>query len=61
MKGLTILTLGLPSVTVYRDSTVVEYHIFGNDELTKEDNMHCQILLSLRSTSSSRLYALHAV
>ena len=52
--------IGLPSVTVYRGSTaqVVEYHIFGNDDITQEDNMRRQILLSLRSTRSSRSYTL---
>ena len=37
---------------------MVEYHIFGNDDITQDDNMHRQILLSLSSTSSSRLYTL---
>ena len=32
--------------------------IFGNDDTTQEDNMRRQILLSLRSTSSSRSYTL---
>ena len=50
--------IGLPSVTLYRGSTEVGYHIFGNDDITQEDNMRRQILLSLRSTSSSRLYTL---
>ena len=59
--SITSMGIGLPSVTVYRGSTaqVVEYHIFGNDELTQEDNMRRQILLSLRSTSSSQFYTLH--
>ena len=58
--SITSMGIGLPSVTVYRGSTaqVVEYHIFGNDDITQEDNMRRQILLSLRSTSSSRLYTL---
>ena len=29
--SITSMGIGLPSVTVYRGSTVVEYHIFGND------------------------------
>ena len=37
---------------------MVEYHIFGNDDITQEDNMRRQILLSLRSTGSSRSYTL---
>ena len=58
--SITSMGIGLPSVTVYRGSTaqVVEYHIFGNDDITQEDNMRRQILLSLRSTSSSRTYTL---
>ena len=56
--SITSMGIGLPSVTVYRGSTVVEYHIFGNDDITQEDNMRRQILLSLRSTSSSRSYTL---
>ena len=52
--SITSMGIGLPSVTVYRGSTVVEYHIFGNDDITQEDNMRRQILLSLTSTSSSR-------
>ena len=52
--SITSMGIGLPSVTVYRGSTVVEYHIFGNDDISQEDNMRRQILLSLRSTSSSR-------
>ena len=56
--SITSMRIGLPSVTVYRGSTVVEYHIFGNDDITQEDNMRRQILLSLRSTSSSRSYTL---
>ena len=56
--SITSMGIGLPSVTVYRGSTVVEYYIFGNDDITQEDNMRCQILLSLRSTSSSRSYTL---
>ena len=58
--SITSMGIGLPSVTVYRGSTaqVVEYHIFGNDDITQEDNMRRQILLSLRSTSSSRFYTL---
>ena len=56
--SITSMGIGLPSVTVYRGSTVVEYHIFGNDAITQEDNMRRQILLSLRSTSSSRSYTL---
>ena len=44
----TSMGIGLPSVTVYRGSTVVEYHIFNNDDITQEDNMRRQILLSLR-------------
>ena len=58
--SITSMGIGLPSVTVMRGSTaqVVEYHIFGNNDITQEDNMRCQILLSLRSTSSSRLYTL---
>ena len=54
----TSMGIGLPSVTMYRGSTVVEYHIFGNDDITQEDNMRRQILLSLKSTSSSRSYTL---
>ena len=52
--------IGLPSVTVYRGSKaqVVEYHIFGNDDITQEDNMRRQILLSLREINSSRFYTL---
>ena len=58
--SITSMGIGLPSVTVYRGSTaqVVEYHVFGNDDITQEDNMRRQILLSLRSTSSSRSYTL---
>ena len=58
--SITSMGIGLPSVTVYRGSTaqVVEYHIFGNDNITQEDNMRRQILLSLRSTGSSRSYTL---
>ena len=58
--SITSMGIGLPSVTVYRGSTVqvVEYHIFGNDDITQEDNMRRQILLSLRSTGSSRLSSL---
>ena len=56
--SITSMGIGLPSVTVYRGSTVVEYHIFGNDDTSKEDNMRRQILLSLRSNSSSRSYTL---
>ena len=56
--SITSMGIGLPSVTVYRGSTVVEYHIFGNDDITQEDSMRRQILLSLRSTSSSRSYTL---
>ena len=56
--SITSMGMRLPSVTVYRGSTVVEYHIFGNDDITQEDNMRRQILLSLRSTSFSRLYTL---
>ena len=58
--SITSMGIGLPSVTVYRGSTaqVVEYHIFGNDDISQEDNMRRQILLSLRSTSSSRSYTL---
>ena len=56
--SITSMGIGLPSVTVYRGSIVVEYHIFGNDDISQEDNMRRQILLSLRSTSSSRLYTL---
>ena len=56
--SITSMGIGLPSVTVYRDSTVVEYHIFGNDDITQEDNMRRQILLSLRSTGSTRRYTL---
>ena len=58
--SITSMGIGLPSVTVYRGSTaqVVEYYIFGNDDITQEDNMRRQILLSLRSTSSSRFYTL---
>ena len=56
--SITSMGIGLPSVTVYRGSTVVEYHIFGNDDITQEDNMRRQILLGLRSTSSSRSYTL---
>ena len=56
--SITSMGIGLPSVTVYRGSTVVGYHIFGNDDITQEDNMRRQILLSLRSTSSSRSYTL---
>ena len=58
--SITSMGIGLPSVTVYRGSTaqVVEYHIFGNDDITQEDNMRRQILLSLKSTSSSRSYTL---
>ena len=56
----TSMAIGLPSVTVYRGSTaqVVEYHIFGNDNIKQEDNMRRQILLSLRSTGSTRSYRL---
>ena len=56
--SITSMGIGLPSVTVYRGSTVVEYHIFGNDDIAQEDNIRRQILLSLRSTGSSRLYSL---
>ena len=56
--SITSMGIGLPSVTVYRGSTVVEYHISGNDDIAQEDNMRRQILLSLRSTGSSRLYTL---
>ena len=56
--SITSMGIGLPSVTVYIGSTVVEYHIFGNDNVTEEDNMRRQILLSLKSTSSSRSYTL---
>ena len=56
--SITSMGIGLPSVTVYRGSIVVEYHIFGNDDITLEDNMRHQILLSLSSTSSSRSYTL---
>ena len=38
--------------------TEVVQHIFGNDDIAQEDNMRHQILLSLRSTSSSRSYTL---
>ena len=31
--SITSIGIGLPSVTVYRGSTVVEYHIFGNDDI----------------------------
>ena len=53
--------IGLPSVTVYRGSKeqVVEYHIFGNDDITQEDSMRRQILLSLREINSSRFYTLY--
>ena len=56
--SITSMGIGLPSVTVYRGSAaqVVEYHIFDNDDITQEDNMRRQILLSLRSTSFSRFY-----
>ena len=54
----TSMGIGLPSVTVYRGSTVVEYHIFGNGDITQEDSMRRQILLSLRSTNSSQFYTL---
>ena len=56
--SITSMGIGLPSVTVYRGSMVVEYHIFGNDYITQEDSMRHQILLSLRSTGSSRTYTL---
>ena len=58
--SITSMGIGLPSVTVSRGSTaqVVEYQIFGNDDIAQEDNMRRQILLSLRSTSSSRFYTL---
>ena len=58
--SITSMGIGLPSVTVYRGSTaqVVEYHIFGNDDITQEDDMRRQILLSLKSTNSSRYYTL---
>ena len=56
--SITSMGIGLPSVTVYRGSTVVEYHISGNNDITQEDNMRRQLLLSLRSTSSSRFYTL---
>ena len=58
--SITSMGIGLPSVTVYRGSTaqVVEYHIFGNDNIPQEDTMRRQILLSLRSIGSSRLYTL---
>ena len=60
--SITSMGIGLPIVTVNRRSSTVitnmhmEYHIFGNDD--QEDNMHRQILLSLRSTGFSRLYSL---
>ena len=54
--SITSMGIGLPSVTVYRGSTVVEYHIFGNDDITQKDNTRRQILLSLRSTGSSRFF-----
>ena len=56
--SITSMGIGLPSVTVYRGSTVVEYHIFGNDDITQEDNMRRQVLLSLQSIGSSRSYTL---
>ena len=58
--SITSMGIGMPSVTVYRGSTaqVVEYHIFGNDDITQEDNMRRQILLILREINSSRFYTL---
>ena len=55
------MDIGLPSViTVSRGvaAQVVEYYIFGNDDIAQEDEMRRQILLSLRSTGSTRRYTL---
>ena len=49
--SITAMGIGLPSVTVYRSSTAMEHYITGNDDITQDDSMRRNVLLSLASPS----------
>ena len=58
--SITSMGIGLPSVTVYRGSTVMEHYITGNGAITKEDSMRRNVSLSLTSPLDfTEPYTLH--
>lgn len=63
--NIPILHIGLPDVEIYAgDGTLLEYYLLGNENLTQDDNMRGDVLLSLLQLTpppSNNLYRVEFV
>ena len=56
--SIASMGIGLPSVTVKGDNTVVEHYITGNEHIAQKDDTRRIVQLSQTSTFNSRTYTL---